>query len=42
MSVSFLPHQTKSIKNYYEYGYVVVKNLISNQQIDLFTKGYDT
>jgi phytanoyl-CoA hydroxylase len=43
MSVSFLPHQTKEIKNYYEeYGYVVVKNVISNEQIELFAKGYNT
>jgi ectoine hydroxylase-related dioxygenase (phytanoyl-CoA dioxygenase family) len=40
---SFLPHQTKEIKKYYEeYGYVVVKKVISNEQIDFFAKGYDT
>lgn len=43
MSTAFLSNQIKEIKSYYEeYGYVVVKNVISDEQIADFKQGYDT
>ncbi|BAZ28223.1 hypothetical protein NIES4074_06540 [Cylindrospermum sp. NIES-4074] len=43
MSTSFLPDQIQDIKNYYEeYGYVVVRNVISQSQIATFYKNYET
>jgi phytanoyl-CoA hydroxylase len=43
MSVSFLPNQTQEIQTYYEeYGYVVVRDIISNEKIAALTESYET
>jgi phytanoyl-CoA hydroxylase len=42
MSTSFLSNQTQAIKNYYEeYGYVVVKDVISSDKITAFQDSYN-